>query len=160
MPPDFKYRILATFIGVIAAFILARFGEWLSARRDKKKRRKELVCGIIRSLDRNLGLLDQVQNEFSGRRIPSFPMDAGYLEFVRPQIHELISDPNDAAEIESARFEIWHFETKLSMLRSFFGQSTGGPDLINIMQAAGDHLPYVERSIRVAREAAKKYEKG
>lgn len=153
--------LVPTFLGVLLGFVSARIGEWMKSNFDKKKKRKDVACGVIRCLERNLGLLNQVINEFGGRRVPTFPMDGGFLEYARSEIHTLIPSVEDAAAIEHARYEIRHFDIKLETLRSTFvaNPSGGGPLWIQ-MDSASNHLPLVERAIRVALEVAKKYEKG
>ena len=153
-------QLVPTFLGVLLGFVSARIGEWLKSKIDKKKKRKNIACGVIRSLERNLGLLNQVTNEFVAKRVPTFPMDGGFLEYARNEIHDLIPEVEHAAAIEHARYEIAHFDTKLEMLRTTAIGQPGNIHMSNLIQVASNHLPIVEKAIRGALEVAKKYEKG
>jgi hypothetical protein len=153
-------QLVPTFLGVLLGFISARIGEWVKSKIDKKKKRKTIACGVIRCLERNLRLLNQVTSEFAAKSIPTFPMDGGFLEYARNEIHDLIPDVEHAAAIEHARYEIAHFDTKLEMLRTSAIGQPGQIHISNQIQVASNHLPIVETAIRSAHEVAKKYEKG
>jgi hypothetical protein len=160
MDTNFKYRLLATFLGVILAFALARSAEWFKAWRDKKKKRTQLAKGLSRSLDRNLGILEQAKKEFAAQSIPTFPMDGGFLEHTRAQVYELISNPADGAAIEHARYELRHFDTKLEMLRDTAGQPYVELLHKELKKVSKAHVAPLEQALRDALAVAKKYETG
>lgn len=152
--------LVPTFLGVLLGFISARIGEWAKAKLDKAKKRKDVAAGVIRSLESNGGLLNQANNLLAQGTVPTFPMDGGFLEYARSEIHSLIPNMEDAAAIEHARYEIRHFDSKLEMLRSTRVQYPIGGHILNTqIQSALLHIPIVERAIRLALEAVKKYEK-
>ena len=155
---DAIINLVATFLGVLGTFYLERLAERRRDDQQKSERKGHLISGLRRSLDRNFARMDDFRNEMAQQHVPTFTMDAAFLDFALPHAYELIADFDDLAAIERVRYEMHHFEDKLGILRRQTRVINEQVPAISL-RPIQDHLDFLDRDIRVALEVLSKYAK-
>ncbi len=118
---DFSFvkLVLAVVTGLIVVFLAELWKNW----RDRRKKRRAARKMWIDYLNRNKDLLVQMKGEMSDDTklfAPSYQFDLISLDSSLNSLFELFNFSEEFAEIDLARFQMMHMNSKLKDIRTFF----------------------------------------
>ena len=155
---EFWQQLITTTLGVALGIPAALWIERQIEGEKEKSERKELAQALLDSLNKNLGLVDQLARELAqDDYVPLYPVDLTILDATASRKYELLKKSDVVRAIDHARFELIHLNGKLGLMRNTIsGLDTRGQAFgfyLKVRESIKQHLPTVKDAIQSAAQS-------
>lgn len=165
---DFVSNLSATLIGVAlgipgALFIdrylsgIKAFEELDQERHEANIRKKQFLQMILESLQKNLALIAQIEEQLKPETVIFYNVDTQVLESTSSIKYEIIGDFSLNQRLDSIRYELLHFHRKIELqLEISYSVFTASHNFhatrVQLVKAIIDHIPRIKKEITEAIE--------
>lgn len=149
---SFTSETLATFLGAIFGIPAGLWLERWRARATLQERRRQLLVLLGEALEKNRGLVEQMQREVKPDRVIFYNVDITVFDATASLKFELISNPDLNTLLERIRYELQHLHRKvnlqLEITYSTFRAMGDYPQVrAEIIKAISAHIDPIKTSI-------------
>jgi len=118
---SFTSGVLSTLIGVGFGLPFALLIDRLITRRKNKEDKNTVLLVLMNTIKKNIGLLEQMSNEFKRNAMPFYPIDIIVLESYAKDYHSLLRI-EICSKLDTIRYELLHIGRKLDKMFELYDQ--------------------------------------